>query len=165
MAWGKLDSTTLVADGDTISSTTMTSKKFNQILIHIITPSSGNTRAWSKFGNTSIDSGANYAQRYKDNGGTENTNTSLDLGTFAGNLGIDSDHFSVRYMINIATEEKLGINFSVFRNTAGAGTAPSRTESVGKWVNTSAQFNLHQASNDEAGNFGTNSNVTIMGTD
>jgi hypothetical protein len=36
--------------------------------------------------------------------------------------------------------EKLVIANSITGNTAGAGTAPSRTESVGKWANTSNQI-------------------------
>ena len=45
----------------------------------------------------------------------------------------------------------------------GAGNAPTRDESVGKWANTSASITSIQAFNDESGDFEAGSSITVLG--
>jgi hypothetical protein len=47
---------------------------------------------------------------------------------------LSDDEFHVMYSVWVSGEEKLVIDFGVERSTAGAGTAPTRTEFVGKYV-------------------------------
>jgi hypothetical protein len=49
-------------------------------------------------------------------------------------------HLSNMFIINNSANEKLVIAHVFDQNTAGAGTAPTREEAVGKWANTSAQI-------------------------
>ena len=49
-------------------------------------------------------------------------------------------------------------------STTGAGTAPNRTEFAGKFVQ-NAQFTQITNTNDPAGSFDTDSNLSMLGTD
>lgn len=162
MAWGKAGSTTLTGAGDTITVSGITASKFNQTLSHVIQTTS-NIRMATRVGNGSIDTGSNYANRSSENGTSEATATSQ---TYHKNSGsVSSDMFTINYAFNIATKEKLFISHNVVRSTAGAGTAPQRMESVGKWANTSDQFNYIETVNDQAGDYTTDSNLTVIGSD
>jgi hypothetical protein len=162
MAWGKAGSTTLTTTGDTITVSGTTASDFNQTLSHVIQTTS-NIRMATRVGNGSIDTGSNYANRSSENGTSEATAISQ---TYHKNSGsVPSDMFAINYAVNIATEEKLFISHNVVRSTAGAGTAPQRMESVGKWANTSDQFNYIETVNDQAGDYTTDSNLSALGSD
>jgi len=162
MAWGKAGSTTLTTTGDTITVSDTTSSYFNQTLSHVI-QTTGNIRMATRVGNGSIDTGSNYANRSSENGGADGTATSQ---TYHKNSGsVASDMFTINYAVNIATEEKLFISNNVVRSTSGAGTAPQRMESVGKWANTSNQFDYIETVNDQGGDYTTDSNLTALGSD
>jgi len=93
-------------------------------------------------GNTTIDTGSNYADRYLINGSTGSTATSQSyITSHSGGAGIE---FYNIFVINNASNEKLFICHVVEQSTAGAGTAPRRIEVVGKWANTSNQFDILQ---------------------
>ena len=162
MVWGKAGSTTLTTTGDTITVSGTTASDFNQTLSHVIQTTS-NIRMATRVGNGSIDTGSNYANRSSENGTSEATATSQ---TYHKNSGsVPSDMFAINYAVNIATEEKLFISHNVVRSTAGAGNAPQRMESVGKWANTSDQFNYIETVNDQAGDYTTDSNLSVLGSD
>ena len=162
LAWAKLSSTTLASAGDTISSGTITAKKFIQILTNsfsITNPTRPNIRV-------NGDTGSNYADRLSENGGAENAGGSATK--IRGASGIDTlvvPYLTITYSINISTEEKLFIEFICQQNTAGAGNAPQRVEVVGKWVNTTNQMTQLDVFNDDAGDFDSNSNQSVLGTD
>ena len=50
-------------------------------------------------------------------------------------------------------------------NASGAGNAPNRFESVGKWANTSSQINVIQMLEDDGFTFGTDSFIKVWGHD
>jgi hypothetical protein len=163
MAWAKLGTTTLGSDGDQIDVSISTSKKFNAVLTHAF--SSGVLTDRFRVGNTTIDTGNNYAYRTNVDGAGDGTTTSTSIMYDAlGGLS-NVNKFNVQYIVNIATEEKLLIGFTVITDTAGSGTAPQRSEYVCKWANTSNQFDQFQNTNGGAGDYVTNSNTTIIGTD
>ena len=162
MAWAKIGTDTLGSAGDTISVTAGTATKFNVELTHYIY--SGIVNPEVRLGNGSLDTGSNYATRYSFNGGAENLTTNADSIVYGlSAAGTTSFHFG--YYINIATEEKLLMQFAIYQNTAGAGTAPSRVEFVSKHVNTSTQDDVYGEVNTNTGDFAIGSNVTVLGTD
>ena len=152
MAWTKLGSTTRASAG-AMSLTDLTSKTFNQTMIHQIHN--------SQVLNYRIDniSTTTYAERLSDNGQTDTTNTSqteLDTATSATN-----DEFCVMYGFNEATEEKLFISFIGGANTAGATNAPRRREFVGKQTGTTNAYTRV----DTVNSANTDSNMSIIGTE
>ena len=166
MAWAKLATTTLASSNDTIQTSNFTPSKFITVLTHIIN-TGGDYRTFYRLGSTSIDTGSNYAQRRSENGASDLLNTSLN-GTLDWNVTESVQSFNIAYFINISTEEKLGIAFKIGSNTAGAGNAPNRAEFVGKWANTSNQFdiiNQSDAVDPKAGSAGIDSNLSVLGTD
>ena len=163
MAWAKNGTPdTLSSTSDTIDITDQTSTKFNMMMYHFI--GSSTITPILQTGNGSLDTGSNYASRYSSNGTTDSTETSasdLDWG-FGGS---DTTAFGIIYGINISSEEKLFIQFYVYQNTAGASTQPQRSEMVGKWTNTSNQFDYFTVKNVSTGDFQSDSNLSALGTD
>jgi hypothetical protein len=155
MAWAKAGSTTLGSAGDSISLLAL-SGTFLQIILHTI--DSGNASPKLKINS---DTGSNYSTRISDNGAADATHT---LAYLAVDVGDDNDCFCINYLINIATEEKLQIGFAVDQAAVGA-TPPGRREIVGKWANTSNAITSAEVYNINTGNFDTDSNCTILGTD
>ena len=157
MAWGKAGSTTLSSAGDAYE-LTITSSKFFQILDHTIP--SGTTGQQINFNN---DTTTSYAVRYSGNGAGDGTGVSRS--------GINHewdqtrlDRFVVDYWSDISGEETLGISFSAYNDSTGAGTAPSRFEEVWKWDDTSQVSEIDMI-NPASGSFDTDSNLTVLGSD
>jgi hypothetical protein len=166
MAWAKLGTKTLSSPAENVvfDSAIITPKKFNQIISHYIGTNNANYDL--QLGYSSIDTGSNYAYRQSINGGTDSTITShVDIRLQdAATVGGDNC-FSVIYLINISSEEKLAITFSLGTGDAsGSGTAPVRQEVVGKWVNTSNQQDLAKVRTSFY-DLTVGSNITQIGTD
>ena len=131
---------------ETITSTTahttstFTTKKYLWIQIYCKGKSSADTFRL-EFGNATVDTGTNYSVRHNYNGTTESANTSTDHWNMEGANTSDPSFHNI-FMINNASNEKLGIMHNVQQSTAGAGTAPNRREQVAKWTNTSNQINI-----------------------
>lgn len=164
MAWQKLETKTLGSAGDTIvPDAVFESKIFNQMLEHGL--ASGNLDGVNtRLGKTTIDSGNNYSFRKSNDGGADSTNTST-AGFITNGTNRAQDEFMIFYLINIAAEEKLAIGFTAMTNTAGAATAPERKEWVGKWAETTNQFDLASINNAGSGDYATDSNLSALGTD
>ena len=164
MAWARLTTKTLTVAGDSIQpDAVFLSNTFNMILEHGL--ASGNLDdELMQFGKTSIDTGSNYSFRFSGNGGADSTNTP-SIGFIANVTNQAQDGFIIAYMINIAAQEKLAIGFSCFTNTTGAGNAPARLEWVGKWANTTNQFDIAKMLNRGTGDYAIDSNLMLIGTD
>jgi hypothetical protein len=161
MAWQKLTTKNASSTVSSLTTDVFTAKKFITILCQYFDNAGANSQADTQVGSTTIDTSTNYSDRQSSNGGADGTNVSATL--------IDSsrdnlDGFSVGYAINISAEEKLFIFFNVAKAGTGAANAPERQESVGKWVNTSSQFDIYQM---QAGarTFISDSNISALGTD
>jgi hypothetical protein len=155
MAWGKAGSTTTTSTGDTITVSGMTANKFNQFLFHTL--ASGNADTRYKYNGTD-----QMALRYNQNGGSDATSTS---DTPPQQIWVAyGDHFNVNYMANVSGEEKLVITFDITASATGAGTAPQRMESVHKSVQ-SDQITEINISNGAAGDYLTDSNLSVLGSD
>tara|TARA_R110002126_G_scaffold797_1_gene5013 strand:+ start:1427 stop:1912 length:486 start_codon:yes stop_codon:yes gene_type:complete len=161
MAWRKL--TTVDGDGTAAySSDVFVKRKFISIMKFTQATTSLNDE--SRLGNTTIDTGTNYATRSSQNGAAEDLLTSrtsiIDSSATsdAGEIG-----FNITNIINISLEEKLIIAFRIDNVATGAGTAPNNREIVGKWVSTD-QLNIVGAYS-ATGTYNSNSNISVLGTD
>ena len=92
-------------------------------------------------GNGTLDTGSNYALRRSYDGATDVTSTSRASWEIEMSGTASPKYFNL-FIINNASNEKLGIMHAIAQLTAGAGTAPSRRETVCKWDNTSNQINI-----------------------
>ena len=162
--WEELDSVTLSSSNSRILSNVFTSKKY--IWIQVFGKAVNDAANWRfRVGYNTIDTGSNYANRQSQNGSADVTPTSdskCDFGT--SGLTVNTGAFANIFAINNASNEKLFITHSVKEETAGATTAPVRTEGVHKWANTSNQFNIIEIeTNNGTSNFDTGSTMRIWG--
>tara|TARA_B110000285_G_scaffold105885_1_gene120536 strand:+ start:99 stop:1187 length:1089 start_codon:yes stop_codon:yes gene_type:complete len=98
-----------------------------------------------RVGNTTVDTGSNYTERYEQDGGADATLTSQSelyktITTGSGAVGLLG--YINMFIINNAANEKLIISNVIENNSAGAGTAPRRLQTVAKWANTSNQIDI-----------------------
>ena len=85
--------------------------------------------------------------------------------TGAWTVGADLPIFWNIFIINNASNEKLGIFHGVRQNTAGAGNAPRRFEMVGKWNDTTNQAGIVGFDNTGTGDYNTNCTMKVWGSD
>jgi hypothetical protein len=157
--WKELGRTTAGSAVATLGVASLTDKRYYMVLCSAIC--SGTVFHNIQYNS---DTGTNYAYRYSDNGGGDGT-TGSSASTLHGAPGSTTQSFSVGYTANLATKEKLVSAHGVSQSTAGAATAPTRRETVGKWANTSVAVNEIDFSNGGGGNFNTNSEVVVLGWD
>ena len=159
MAWAKNGTPdTLTSSGDDMTISDVTDLKFQMYMCYMIASSTIDPHM--RFNS---DTGSNYAYRYNDNGGTDGTGTSAAI-MLHGTGNSTTPQFAITYCINISSEEKLIINFAIGQNTAGAGTAPNRRESVSKHAQTSNPITAVNSHNSGAGSYDTDSNLSALGT-
>lgn len=159
--WEELGRTTLGANGDTITVSGLTAKKYLKIIYSAIPQASAGTIGGIlRFNN---DSGNNYADRQSINGAGDTTNTSTSSILFRG-ATLETPQFAVADVVNIQNQAKL-VSFQAIAQDGNAGTAPDRVEGGGKWVNTSNQITRVDVLNNGTGNFGVGSQVIVLGHD
>ena len=162
--WVELGRTTLGAAAASITVSSLADKRYYMILFDKLP--SGNFSSFLRLGNGSVDSGSNYAFRTSQNGGADGTTTSTSSITNSTATSDADKTFSVMYVANYSSKEKLLINNTVSQETAGAGTSPDRAQTVGKWTNTSNVINLiNSFDNGAGGNLNTGSEVVVLGWD
>ena len=157
--WVELARTTLGSAGDSIAVSSLPDKRYYMFLYSGVP--SGDVDVLLRFNS---DSGSNYAYRKSDDGASDATNTSASF-QLAGDSGITGQHLSVGYTANLSTKEKLSLAHFGGTSTAGAGTAPNRQESASKWVNTSAAINKFDLVNLSSGDYGSGSELVVLGWD
>ena len=154
------DTTSATGRSDTITISCMAPNKFNQIIGHVVSNSTDINRL-TRFNG---DTGNNYANRYSSNGGADATSTS-GCTMFTNSTGAQYNEFGVAYFVDFPGNEKLLISKAVGDSAStGAGTAPDRRETVGKYANT-AQINKVDAYNSDVGDYDPDSNIAVTGTD
>jgi hypothetical protein len=140
---------------------TFTSKKY--LWVQAWLDNSTSSRNNFRVGNTTVDTGSNYANRGSTDGGADSTETSVTI--VRGNAtSYSTPTFFNMFIINNTSNEKLVIGHSVNQNTAGAATAPSRIEFTSKWANTSNQIDIIEAF-PSSGNYNTGSIIKVWGAD
>ena len=157
--WTEIGRTTLGSAAATLGVASLADKRYYMVLCSAIC--SGTVFHNIQYNS---DTGTNYSYRYSDNGGGDGTAGS-SASTLHGAPASTTQSFSVGYTSNLAAKEKLVMAHGISQSTAGAGTAPTRRETVGKWANTSAAVNEIDFSNGGGGNFNTNSEVVVLGWD
>lgn len=158
--WEELGRTTLGVAGDTITVSGLAARKYLKIIAHAI--ATGGTISSTLTFNG--DTGNNYARRVSDNGGADATSTSQP-GLFAFTGTAAANQFAVLDVLNITNQEKQVIGHATGANTAGAGNAPVRNETVGKWANTSNQITSVTLTNAGTGDYAIGSEVVVLGHD
>ena len=158
--WEDLADVTLGSAGDTLSSGTITAKKYLWVRIH--------GHASGNFDNCKIrfnsDSGSNYAYTHSSNGSSFSNNQSDSGFNYVGTNGAE-DHFVNMFIFNKSDKEKLATIEQLRASDAGAGNNPARKEVVGKWANTSSQITSVQAVNGGNGDFAAGSRIQVWGAD
>jgi hypothetical protein len=158
--WTELANVTLNSSSNTLSSGTITAKKYLWVQAYL--KSSGSTNRILRFNS---DSGSNYTMRLNANGGTDSGYTAFS-GAWGGEQGNSSSPMFLNFFIvNTASKEKLVIGNELIQNTAGAGTAPKRTEGVGKWTNTSNQITQVSLFNNDVTDYASGSSIVVWGSD
>ena len=169
MAWNKAGTTTLTGTSGTIEVADLPDKKFYMVMESLLDTDTNNHN-YFRFGNTTVDTANNYSYRYSTNGGADGTG--VKGGLIANGFGFANmvPKLIVSYIFNISGEEKLVITHAVDQNTAGLN-APSRNQTVGKWVNTSNPIDIWQSRSSASGapsgysSYAVGSNVSIIGSD
>mgnify|MGYP003665920913 CR=1 FL=1 len=161
--WVEVGRTTLGSAGDTIEVGSIPDKRYYKVLWNG-NPSGNLDDIHLTLGNSTIDTGSNYARRLCNNGGSEEpviNQSSIDIDRNNGAY----DRFGVMYIANLSGKEKLVISNRVHGYTAGASTAPLRCESIGKWTNTSNALDILRLTNVGTGDFAIGSEVVVLGWD
>ena len=110
-----------------------------------------------------VSTGGTYCYRKSSNFASDNTYRDRDL-LEIGDQAQEHDSFQTMYIVNVDGQEKLGIMHAV-REENDSTSEPSGTECVFKWETTSGQINSITAHNDQTGNFGIGSKLTVYGAD
>ena len=158
--WEELASVELGSAGDSIDTSTFTAKKY------LMVQTNGIASGAINFNFTfNSDTGSNYAERYSENGGSDGTATSQsEIRPRIG--GESTGHYGVYYISNITDKEKLLVGHTMTGGSStGAGNAPTRSEEIAKWVNTSSQINRIEVENTAGGSFNTGSTIKVWGFD
>jgi len=132
--WTELASVELTGTATSLSSGTITAKKY--LWVQAFVNTTALTHGKLRFNS---DSGNNYSNRISKNGGSDTATTS-NSSIWAPYWDYSTPIFLNIFIINVASKEKLVILHDVERSTSGAGNAPDRQEIVGKWANTSNQI-------------------------
>ena len=152
------------SSGATIDSGVFTAKKYLWIQAYLDSDTTGGYDR-IRVGNATIDTGANYSGRYSIDGGADGTQVSSADNFFPSDGAGSASRkvFTNIFVVNVSANEKLFIGSSIFYYTAGAGTAPRRTEWVMKWANTSNQINRVDF-NRSAGNYEGSTTLRVWGS-
>ena len=160
--WKELARTTLGSTADEITVSSLPDKRYYMYLLDC--QSSGGVANQFRLGSGSVDTGSNYAIRRSTNGGTDATHVNATYCNFTWNDGSENS-FSIGSISNLASKEKLFTAQCVRGSTAGAGTAPARSEGVGKWTNTSNPLDTVNTYNIDTGDFASGAELVVLGWD
>ena len=163
--WTELGRHTLGAPLDYLEVSSLPDKRYYKMIWHVIDGTASWCQPGFRLGNSTVDTGSNYPERYSRDGASDLTVGNTYHGLWANAASPNTDLFGVSYIANLSANEKLALHH-VAGSAAGAGAAPSRLESVGKWVNTSNPLDLVRLEHQATGNgYNTDSECIIMGWD
>ena len=161
MAWGKAGSITNTSANDLMTLQSIPQNKTNLLIAHMIDATANGVQFSLQHNN---DTGNNYAYRINTNGASESTAINTNYWYNYAGAGL-TNTFHIFYLVNIASEEKLAISFTMSQGTAGAGNAPNRREFVYKWANTSDAISEIDNVNTHTGDFDTGSDMSLLGSE
>ena len=133
----ELIGTASVTSGNTLETDVFTTKKFIYFQAYI----DGAVGSGDPYLRANQDSGNNYSYRVSNNGGSDYTGVNQ---TYWQNYGADavSPRFIDGYILNQTNEEKLAVFQYCDTNNDGAGNAPERQESNGKYSPSDLSTNI-----------------------
>lgn len=157
-AFAELGRTTLGSANSSIAVTGLANKKWLIVLVY----SKGTAAADTEL-RINGDSGNNYAYRESISGAADSTSTSTNL--IGGYSTSPNDWtLNVFFIENITGNEHLVYGYSIANSNTGATNVPARSESVGKWVTTSAITEI-DIINTNSTTFVTGSECVVLGSD
>jgi len=162
--WKELGRTKLSSAGDVIDVGSLPNKRYYMVLRNMI-GGDGNMCVYNRLNG---DTGSNYALRASENGATDSATSSGQNMVLYDTGGDANDKFDITYISNLAGNEKLAIGHGINRRSTGSGNAPVRGEFTWKWANTSnaiTTINTLNDTNNQSGNFNTDSEVVVLGYD
>ena len=159
--WQEIASEQLDDASDTLDSGTITNPKKYLMVQTFIKAVTATAEPDMRFNNVA---GSEYADRYNINGGTDGSATGI---TSIRGSGVPYSVFFNDFIINTSANEKLVIRETNYPPSSGAGTAPSRRETVGKWANTLNQITSIKwvENSGGVGQFDTGSIMKVWGSD
>ena len=160
--WKEVARTTLSSGSHTIDVSSIPDKSYYMVLTNVL----GFSSAADVYGTFNNDASNNYAIRRSTEGGSESLSVNQPRYLIAWSPNQTTAHFAINNISSISGQEKLIINHDAYQSTAGSGTAPSRTESVSKWVNTSdAITSIKSTAGGTTQQFNSGSEVVVLGWD
>jgi hypothetical protein len=162
--WVELGRTTLGSTNVNIDVTSLADKRYLMFLVNTTGASAITSDGIMRVGNSSIDTGSNYAHRSSFDGGSDSTGTSATGISLSRND--TNPEWTVGYFANLSTKEKLSLAWKVEQGTAGAANAPKhRIESAGKWTNTSNVIDQYRWNTGGSETWSAGSEVVVLGWD
>jgi len=160
--WVEVGRTTLGSSGQTINVSSIPDNQYLMVL-HNYKLTGASTGGFLRCGNSTIDTGSNYARRKSVNGGAEatagSTTTLMDVG------GSDATkELAISYFENKAASEKLHMNLYSY-GLDGKTNAPKRATTVSKWANTSNVIDTLEATQGGSDNFSSGDEMVVLGWD
>ena len=165
-SWKELARITAGSGGSSSLTTSTFTAKENMMILYNSIGADAQIRVGS--GGT-IDTGANYATRYSENGGSDGSFTSSPHNAYwfaSGGAGASGSEHGMGFIegINLSSFEKLFMaNHADNAAGTGASTAPGRYERAMKWANTSAQINIVRMYS--SGTMAEGSEIVVLGYD
>jgi len=128
-AWIEVGRTTLGSAQTTITVSSLPNKRYYMVLMSLLAEG-GNTNAKLRFNG---DSGNNYARSNSINGAVDNKAGNQNEVTINFGGANITNKWIYMYIDNNPNGEKL-LTAHYLQQEVGSGTAPTRTESIGKWI-------------------------------
>ena len=160
--WSELVNFTLGSNGDLIDTSTIATKKYLYFEASLLA-TGGNIVGQLQF--NSDTTASNYASRFNENNGGENTEAGTNGRIVTFNASSANPGYLCGFIVNVSSREKLAMGHTVWRNSTGGANVTSRVEWVGKWVNTSNAITSIQLRNNSTGDFLTGSTLKVWGAD
>ena len=155
--WKELGRKTLGSATSTIDLSGIPDKRYYMILVNYAASIDSEIR----FNGISTNT---YADRISLDGASDVTNTSATFARFDPNGAGTNARFIVGYASNLASVEKLIQAWTVKQQAPGSGTAPNRTEAVGKHSQTTNPIDQMTIVNT-GGNFPIGAELVVLGWD
>lgn len=165
--WKQIGKVTAEGNVASLTTPTFTSKRFYMMFWHAIGNAySGNVML--RLGDTTVDSGPNYAFRNSLNGNGGSVDNYYNTQpqayeTMQNQAGRDG--FGVHYVANLSSKNKLGISHTVDNRGYGANNIPDRLENVFKWSKDTELQKFHIQDDDLTARFAQNSEILVLGLD
>jgi hypothetical protein len=158
MAWGLAGKKTITSAGDDINVTSIPDSNTNTTLLHII-GTGGTNEADITFNGVVSQS---YTDRRSVNYGADTAQVDQNNFRACANAISNDNKFMVMYCSDVAGECKLCTWNSV--SGEGSATQPASFNQAGKFTGTATVSSIN-SNNDGAGDYDTNSNMTVLGDD